>query len=202
MSKTFLFQAIQFSQTALIQPIQFSICIDFVYTQLNVKTVIYITIQFSVSTYISIGYYLERVKQYIPALLRCFKCQKYGHYREDCRGWHTCAKCREKYPGHMEEDCLKEIRSANWRQDHPAYARSCDVYKKEKEILEVKHKRNVSFLEARKIVGTYMRENSYTSVARRMNTNNQDNKYRTLMEKLIQLEANDWHQKNLHPAKF
>ena len=37
--KIFLFQAIQFSQTVLIQPIQFSISIDFVYTQLNVKTV-------------------------------------------------------------------------------------------------------------------------------------------------------------------
>ena len=33
--KLFLFQAIQFRQTVLIQPIQFSISIDFVYTQLN-----------------------------------------------------------------------------------------------------------------------------------------------------------------------
>ena len=65
----------------------------------------------------------------------------------------TGAKCMEKNPDHMKEDCLKEIECANCRQDHPAYARSCDVYKKEKEILEVKHKRTVSFLEARKIVG-------------------------------------------------
>ena len=50
MSKTFLFQAIRFIQTVLIQTIQFSIGIDFVYTQLNVKTVLYYTIQFSVST--------------------------------------------------------------------------------------------------------------------------------------------------------
>ena len=41
LSKTFLFQAIQFIQTVLIQPIQFSISIDFIYTQLNVKTVLY-----------------------------------------------------------------------------------------------------------------------------------------------------------------
>ena len=40
-SKTFLFQAIQFIQTILIQLIQFSISTDFVYTQLNVKTVLY-----------------------------------------------------------------------------------------------------------------------------------------------------------------
>ena len=40
LSKTFLFQAIQFSQTAPIQLIQFSISIDFCYTQLNVKITI------------------------------------------------------------------------------------------------------------------------------------------------------------------
>ena len=44
MSKTFLFQAIQFSQTVLIQLIPFSISIDFVYTQLNIKTVLFLTI--------------------------------------------------------------------------------------------------------------------------------------------------------------
>ena len=39
--KTFLFQAIQFSQAVLIQLIQFNISIDLVYPQLNVKTVLY-----------------------------------------------------------------------------------------------------------------------------------------------------------------
>ena len=50
MWKTFLFQAIQFSQAVLIQLIQFSISTDFVYTHLNAITVLYWTIQFSVST--------------------------------------------------------------------------------------------------------------------------------------------------------
>ena len=39
--KTFLFQAIQFSQTILIQLIHFSIGTDFFYMQLNVKTALY-----------------------------------------------------------------------------------------------------------------------------------------------------------------
>ena len=34
--KKFLFQVIQFIHSVLIQPIQFSISIDFIYTQLNV----------------------------------------------------------------------------------------------------------------------------------------------------------------------
>ena len=59
----------------------------------------------------------------------------------------------------MEQDCLKETRCANFRQNYPTYTRSCEAYRKEKEILEMKHKRNVSFLEARNIVSTYMGEN-------------------------------------------
>ena len=39
--KNILFQAIQFSQAVLIQLIQFSISTGFVYTQLNIKTVLY-----------------------------------------------------------------------------------------------------------------------------------------------------------------
>ena len=156
---------------------------------------------------VKIGYCLERVEQYVPAPLRCFKCQKFGYHREACRGRQTCSKCGEKDPDHAEEDCLKETRCANCQLDHPAYARTCTVYQKEKEIIEVKHKRNVSFLEARRIVGSYMGESSYASVARKADRTNDDSKYRTLVEKLLKLEANDWpkfqeHLKKLHSDEF
>ena len=108
---------------------------------------------------------------------------------------------------HAEEDCLKKIRCANCQQDHPAYTRTFTVYQKEKEIIEVKHKRDVSFLEAMRIVGSYMGESSYASVARRLDRTNDDTKYRTLVEKLIKLDANDWpkfqeHLKKLHSVEF
>ena len=71
----------------------------------------------------------------------------------------------------------------------------------------MKHKRNVSFLEARKIAGSYMGEISYAFVARRADTTNEVNKYRTLVEKLIQLDAKDWpnfqeHLKNYTRPNF
>ena len=50
---------------------------------------------------VKISYCLERVEQYIPAPLRCFKCQTYGHHRESCRGWQICAKCDEKDLDHV-----------------------------------------------------------------------------------------------------
>ena len=47
LSKTFLFQAIQFSERVQIKTILFSISIGFVYTQLNVKIVLFQITQFS-----------------------------------------------------------------------------------------------------------------------------------------------------------
>ena len=71
-----------------------------------------------------------------------------------------------------------------------------------KEIIEVKLKRYDSFLEACRILGSYMGESSYAYARRADRT-----KYRTLVEKLIKLEANDWpkfleHLKNLHLVEF
>ena len=52
-----------------------------------------------------------------------------------------------------------------------------------------------------------MWESSYASVVWRVDRTNDNTKYRTLVEKLIQLEANDWpkfqeHLKKLHSAEF
>ena len=77
-----------------------------------------------------------------------------------------------------------------------------DLYNLPKrEIIEVKHKRNVSFLEARRIVGSYMGESSYASVAREADRTNDDSKYKTLVEKLLKLEANDWSKFQEHLKK-
>ena len=52
-----------------------------------------------------------------------------------------------------------------------------------------------------------MGEISYASVARKADRTNDDSKYKTLVEKLLKLEANDWpkfqeHLKKLHSDEF
>ena len=63
--KAFLYQAIQFSQTALIQPIHFSISIDFDYSQLNIKTVPFQTIQFSINMQFSSIWPKDRAQDWV-----------------------------------------------------------------------------------------------------------------------------------------
>ena len=73
MLKTFLFQAIQFSQTDLIQTFQFRVSIYFVHTQVNVKTVLFQTIQFNASTVLMLKTVLFQTIQF--SIRTQFRCQ-------------------------------------------------------------------------------------------------------------------------------
>ncbi|GBN42795.1 hypothetical protein AVEN_236497-1 [Araneus ventricosus] len=90
------------------------------------------------------------VRPYAPDPLRCYKCQKFGHSVQSCRGNQACARCAEI--GHASNTCEAAPLCANCKGDHPSYARSSPRWKDEKEIQAVKVKQNVSFREARKIV--------------------------------------------------
>ena len=81
---------------------------------------------------VKISYCFDRVEEYVPPTLSCFKCQKYGHYGEVCRGRLTCEKCGEKDLDHKEEDCLKEIRSPYCRQNHLTQDLMTSIKKKRK----------------------------------------------------------------------
>ena len=147
----------------------------------------------SIPKEIRIGYTIERVEHYIPASLWCFKCQKFGHHKETCWGRQICGKCGER--GYMENEC-KNMKYANCHEEHPAFSRICGIYKKEKEIMFVKHTKNIPFPEAWKIVKSYVRTKTYANIAKKINQSPQDstsiNKYQKRIEKLINLKANKW----------
>ena len=60
----------------------------------------------------------------------------------------------------------------------------------------IKQTKNIPFPEARKIVESYIGTKTYANVAQKVNQPPQDstsiNKYKKLMEKLINLKANEW----------
>ena len=72
---------------------------------------------------LKISYCLERVGQYIPVPLRYFKCQKYWCLLR------TTDMCQMQWnrPSLLGGRLLEGNQMC--RQDHPAYIRSCDVYK-------------------------------------------------------------------------
>ena len=82
---------------------------------------------------------MERVKQYIPNPLRCYKCQTYGHHEDNCRVREVCGGCDQQNPDYHINDCQFPCKCANCGSNHLMYSRSCESWRQEKEVLTVKH---------------------------------------------------------------
>ena len=100
---------------------------------------------------VTVGYTRVRVRTYIPNPMRCFRCQRFGHTRTNCRNRPVCAKCSS--PDHLDENCdAGTLRCANCgdsEKPHASYDRTCPSFVREREINAIKATRNVSFKEAR-----------------------------------------------------
>ncbi|XP_041357812.1 uncharacterized protein LOC121374769 [Gigantopelta aegis] len=76
------------------------------------------------------GYLNIPVEPFIPNPLRCFKCQRFGHGLNACRGKLTCARCG--LFDHDSKTCKNDILSLNCKGNHCAYSRECPRWKLEK----------------------------------------------------------------------
>ncbi|GBN23794.1 hypothetical protein AVEN_104402-1 [Araneus ventricosus] len=99
--------------------------------------------------YIKAGYVRCSVGPYIPNPLRCFKCQRFGHSKTNCRGTLTCARCAAA--GHESTGCTAVEKCVNCQGQHTSFSRSCPKWKQEKEV-STKYQKHISFPEARRLV--------------------------------------------------
>ncbi|GBM81216.1 hypothetical protein AVEN_236428-1 [Araneus ventricosus] len=61
--------------------------------------------------YIKAGYVRSSVRSYIHNPLRCFKCEHFGHSKNNCRGTFTCARCA--VTGHASIGCKANEKCVN-----------------------------------------------------------------------------------------
>ncbi|GFW90111.1 uncharacterized protein TNCV_1789331 [Trichonephila clavipes] len=104
----------------------------------------------NLSTTIKAGYLNCKILPYIPNPLSCFKCQRFGHSETSCRGQLTCSRCASV--GHASTDCSLERKCVNCSQPKYSNSKFCPKWKTEKEIQTIKINRNISYLEARKLI--------------------------------------------------
>ncbi|GFY28849.1 uncharacterized protein TNCV_4719821 [Trichonephila clavipes] len=88
--------------------------------------------------------------KYIPKLLCCFQCQRFGHSQTSGRGQLTCSRCASA--GHSSTDCILEPKCINCSQSHASESKLCPKWKLEKQIQEIKTNKNISYSEARKLI--------------------------------------------------
>ena len=116
---------------------------------------------------LKIGYLNVGVDIYIPNPLQCYSCFRFGHHERKCRlglSSKLCRRCGETANDH-DENCTRKPKCINCGGEHISTSKACDFWRKEKEIVTIKYKENVSFPEARKIVeARHVLPNSYSSV--------------------------------------
>ena len=98
---------------------------------------------------LKIGYLKVSVKLFIPAPMRCFKCQKYGHSSRFCNSKSICRKCGKD---DHEGQCSGPEHCINCSGAHAASSKDCPRWRLENEIQRVRTERKVSFAEAKKVV--------------------------------------------------
>ena len=72
---------------------------------------------------IRMGLYNVKVSPYVPIPIRCFKCQKFGHGKGQCKGKLKCFKCSEE--DHEGFDCNNNPKCSNCGQPHMASSKDC-----------------------------------------------------------------------------
>ena len=96
---------------------------------------------------IDIGYIRTPVQPYIPNPLRCYGCQRYGHAKKYCTSTSNCSNCG--LPGHISDNCSNPKCCFNCKGDHDAFSKLCPNWIKEKEIVVIKTKNNISYPQAK-----------------------------------------------------
>jgi len=104
---------------------------------------------------ITICYEIFEVEPYIPNPLRCARCQQYGHHHTRCNTSKPaiCAICGQ--PGHTSTPltpCKLPPSCLHCKGQHATYSKDCPTWLKEKVVVTLKTKLNISFPQARKRV--------------------------------------------------
>lgn len=90
----------------------------------------------------------RKVELYIPKVIQCFQCLRFGHIKEHCKSKIRCTKCGAE---HAEEACQPqgEIKCALCGGKHKGNDRRCEKFKQEKQIKEIMAVKKLPFSAAK-----------------------------------------------------
>ncbi|KAK4877083.1 hypothetical protein RN001_009589 [Aquatica leii] len=125
---------------------------------------------------IKAAYINVKVRPYIPLPTKCFNCQQFGHPAKFCKSKQMC-ECG-KTPHAEEEPCLDPPKCINCEGMHTSRSPNCPIYIKEKVVMEVKAKHNLTYREAKSIVygkSFVTKDESFAQRAAKSNNNKAPN---------------------------
>ena len=114
------------------------------------------------------------VTPYFPPVKKCSKCQKYGHWTNECTNSFLC-KCGKTHTEGIL--CQEPPKCIHCGEGHSSSDPNCSKLKHEKEIIALSHEKNISFKDARARAVTW--EISYATMAKINSTSHSQNRMPT-----------------------
>lgn len=116
----------------------------------------------AIPTHVSIFYVRCVVEKYVPKVLQCANCLRFGHTAKFCKGSVRCSKCGD---GHDDKDCNKDIseqKCIHCEGPHSSRVNFknpvCPEFEKQKSIKNLMVDENITFFEAKtKLSSNYSR---------------------------------------------
>ncbi|XP_008485643.1 uncharacterized protein LOC103522316, partial [Diaphorina citri] len=112
----------------------------------------------STPTHVSIFYVRCEVEKYIPKVLQCTNCLRFGHTARLCKGTARCSRCAENHP---DDQCPKEVseqKCVHCNGPHSSRVNfknpACPEYEKQKKIKNLMVTQNITFYEAKTQLST------------------------------------------------
>lgn len=105
----------------------------------------------SIPEFLYVAWERVRVREFIPAPLRCFICLKLGHHSSLCEKQEIerkCFNCGENLHTSIGEQCKKSPKCVNCDGDHQSTSKKCPRFEKEQTIQKIRVMEKVGFREA------------------------------------------------------
>ena len=121
---------------------------------------------------LKIFYRIVPVDMYVPNPLRCFNCQRFGHHESNCPVdiGSVCEKCGTGGHDHHTSSCKNKPKCVNCGKEHLSRSNTCEIWKKEKEIMKIKATKNVTYLEAKKLFETQSSELDFSKIVQSLSS--------------------------------
>jgi len=96
----------------------------------------------------------REISPFINRVILCYKCCRFGHHKDQCRGKNRCLFCTEE---HDFKTCPNKDNSANHKcvncqERHSASSKSCSEFLRQKALNELMARHNISFYEATQLI--------------------------------------------------
>lgn len=88
------------------------------------------------------------VNPYVPPVVQCYNCLRYGHMSRQCKSDTRCTKCNE--PHNVNECPQTTPKCLYCKGDHYSTYRKCPEYMKQNNIKKIMTLNNLTYLEAKK----------------------------------------------------